>query len=120
MSVAGLAVGYAFSTLDVSRRGVVLALLSGAIASGLGYSLWYLALPGLGATRAAVVQLVVPVLAAVLGVVLLGERATPRLLVSGAAILGGVGIAVWFRGARSGGAPAGTSRTGSDVPARRP
>lgn len=81
----------------VTRSGVLLAVTSGAIASGVGYSLWYGALPGLTATGAAVVQLSVPVLAALGGVLLLGESLTPRLVVSAAAILGGVGLATCGR-----------------------
>jgi len=77
-----------------SRAGLVLAVASGAIASGVGYSLWYGALPGLTATRAAVVQLSVPVLAALGGVLLLGESLTARLVASAAAILGGVALAI--------------------------
>ena len=79
---------------QVTPRGAVLAGLSGAIASGVGYSLWYAALPALTATRAAVVQLSVPVLAAVGGVLLLGETVTLRLVAAGAAILGGVALAI--------------------------
>lgn len=78
----------------VTARGALLATLSGAVASGLGYSLWYAALPGLTATRAALVQLLVPVLAALGAVLLLGEAPTARLAASGAAILGGVALAV--------------------------
>lgn len=77
-----------------SLRGVLLACASGAIASGVGYSLWYAALPALTATRAAVVQLSVPVLAALGGVLLLGESVTVRLALSAAAILGGVSLAI--------------------------
>lgn len=75
-------------------RGLALAAVSGAIASGLGYTLWYSALPELGATRAAIVQLTVPVLTAAAGVALLGEAVTPRLVASAAAILCGVALAV--------------------------
>lgn len=85
--------------LSASGRGVALATLSGAVASGLGYSLWYAALPHLSATRAAALQLLVPVLAAGGGVGLLGERVSPRLLLAGAAILGGVALAVGGRAA---------------------
>lgn len=85
--------------LSASGRGVLLAVLSGAVASGLGYSLWYAALPHLSATRAAVLQLLVPVLAAGGGVGLLGERVSSRLLLTGAAILGGVALAVGGRAA---------------------
>ena len=81
----------------VTRPGVLLAVTSGAIASGVGYSLWYGALPGLTATGAAVVQLSVPVLAALGAVLLLGESMTARLVVSAAAILGGVGLAIFGR-----------------------
>jgi drug/metabolite transporter (DMT)-like permease len=79
---------------------VLLASASGALASGLGYSLWYLALPHLGAVRAALVQLLVPVLAAAAGILLLDERATPRLLIAGPLVLGGVGFAILGRGRR--------------------
>jgi drug/metabolite transporter (DMT)-like permease len=81
-------------TISLSPVGIFLALLSGSLASGLGYVLWYAALRGLTTTRAAIVQLAVPLLAAIGGVVLLSEPVTTRLLISGAAILGGVGIAV--------------------------
>jgi drug/metabolite transporter (DMT)-like permease len=77
-----------------SGRGVWLALLSGAVASGLGYCAWYAALPRLTAVRAALVQLLVPVLAAGAAVVVLGERVGWRLAVAGPLILAGVGVAV--------------------------
>jgi drug/metabolite transporter (DMT)-like permease len=75
-------------------RGVALAAASGALASGLGYAVWYAALRGLTAIRAAVVQLSVPVLAAAGGIAFLGERVTLRLVLSAVLILGGVGLAV--------------------------
>jgi drug/metabolite transporter (DMT)-like permease len=75
-------------------RGILLAVLSGAIASGMGYAAWYAALPGLTATRAATLQLAVPVLAAAGAVAWLGERITPRLILASLAILGGVATAV--------------------------
>ena len=84
----------ATSSIHVSARGALLAAVSGSLASGVGYSLWYAALPGLPATRAAVVQLAVPVLAAAGGVALLGERPALRLVGAGAAILGGVAVAL--------------------------
>ena len=77
-----------------SGRGALLAIASGAVTSGVGYSLWYAALGGLTATQAAIVQLSVPVLAALGAVALLGETITPRLAVCGATILGGVALAV--------------------------
>lgn len=79
---------------SATTEGLLLATVSGAIASGLGYAVWYTALPGLAATRAAMVQLSVPAIAALAGVLLLAEPLTPRLVLAGAAILGGVGMAV--------------------------
>jgi drug/metabolite transporter (DMT)-like permease len=75
-----------------STRGVVLGATSGAIASGCGYVIWYAALRGLSASRAATVQLSVPVIAAFGGALLLSEDVTLRLLVASAATLGGVAI----------------------------
>jgi drug/metabolite transporter (DMT)-like permease len=83
------AIGVAFAP-HATARGILLAAASGGIASGVGYSIWYTALRGLNATRAAVVQLSVPLIAAVGGAALLGEAPTVRLMVSGIAILGGV------------------------------
>lgn len=80
--------------LRASPRGLALAVASGALTSGVGYSLWYTALRAITATTAAVVQLLVPVLAAAGGIVLLGERLSLRLALAGAAILGGVGLAL--------------------------
>ena len=82
-----------------SRSGFALAAASGAIASGLGYVIWYAALKGLTATRAATVQLSVPVIAAFGGVLLLSEQITLRLVMASAATLGGVGIVLAQRGA---------------------
>jgi drug/metabolite transporter (DMT)-like permease len=79
--------------LSASASGLALAVASGALASGVGYSLWYAALPRLGAARAGVIQLAVPVVAATGGVALLGEPATLRLVASGAAMLAGVALA---------------------------
>lgn len=70
--------------------GVIYAIISGAIASGVGYAIWYTALPGLKATGAATVQLSVPVLAAIGGILLLGEPVTLRFVLASAAILGGI------------------------------
>ena len=77
-----------------SVEGAMLAVLSGALASGLGYVAWYVAMSGLSVTRAATVQLAVPVLAAVGGVAFLGERITARLIVGALLILGGVALAL--------------------------
>lgn len=80
-----------------SPRGVALAALSGALASGAGYAIWYAALPSLTTTRAALVQLLVPVLAAGGGVLLLRETVPLRLPVAAALVLGGVALAVTSR-----------------------
>jgi drug/metabolite transporter (DMT)-like permease len=84
-----------------TAQGVTLALASGALASGAGYSLWYAALPHLTATRAAIVQLLAPVLAAAGGVLLLDEKVTMRLVGAGAALLCGVLLALAARWRKS-------------------
>jgi len=75
-------------------HGIVLALVSGSVTSGLGYALWYRALRGLATTKAAIVQLSVPVLAALGGVLFLSEALSMRLVISGTLVLGGVATAV--------------------------
>jgi drug/metabolite transporter (DMT)-like permease len=74
--------------------GAILAIVSGAVASGLGYVAWYAALGHLTATRAATVQLAVPVIAAAGGVLLLAEPISARLILAAVLILGGVGLAL--------------------------
>ena len=86
--------GPVFSQVHLSSRGALLAVLSGAVASGIGYSVWYAALRNLTSTRAAALQLSVPVIAALGGVLLLSEAATLRLWVSAAMILGGIGLVI--------------------------
>lgn len=76
----------------VSAEGALLASASGALASGLGYAVWYAALAYLSATRAALVQLAVPVLAAAGGVLFLGEAVTPRLAIATVVILGSIAL----------------------------
>ena len=80
-----------------SPAGIMLAVLSGALASGLGYVVWYTALRGLTAMRAATVQLAVPVLAAACGVLFMSERVTLRLLLAALLILGGIALALLGR-----------------------
>jgi drug/metabolite transporter (DMT)-like permease len=80
-----------------NSTGVWLAIASGAITSGLGYVIWYAALPGLGAMSAATVQLSVPAIAAIGGVLLLSEDLTLRLIVAALATLGGVTIVLMQR-----------------------
>lgn len=84
--------------VQLSQTGILLAVLSGAVASGLGYVLWYAALAGLTATRAAIVQLSVPVLAAWGGVAFLAEDVSLRLVLAAALILGGIALAIIGRG----------------------
>jgi len=72
--------------------GVVYAVLSGAVTSGIGYAIWYAALPGLSAIQAASVQLSVPVLAALSGALLLGEHISLRLILVSCAVLGGIAL----------------------------
>jgi drug/metabolite transporter (DMT)-like permease len=77
--------------------GVVYAVLSGAVTSGLGYVLWYAALPQLKATAAATIQLSVPAIAAIGGALLLAEPITLRLLLASAAVLGGIALTIHRR-----------------------
>ena len=77
--------------LNVSPRGAFLAFVSGAVTSGMGYVVWYAALRDLTATRAAGAQLLVPVMAALGGVMFLGEQISLRLVVASVMIIGGVG-----------------------------
>ena len=86
-----------FYKIDLSARGIVLAILSGAVASGVGYTVWYAALKHHTATRAAVLQLSVPVIAAFGGVVLLSEMMSTRLLIASALILGGIAMTILGR-----------------------
>ncbi|HEX5110337.1 MAG TPA: DMT family transporter [Vicinamibacterales bacterium] len=80
--------------IDVEPRGLALAVTSGVVATGLGYVVWYAALRGLSAMRASVVQLAVPLLAAIGGVLLLTETITARLVVSTVLVLGGIAMAI--------------------------
>jgi drug/metabolite transporter (DMT)-like permease len=86
--VLSLAVG----VTRVDPIGAAYAMVSGAVTSGLGYAIWYAALPGLRAATAATVQLSVPVLTALAGLSLLGEPLTLRLVVASIAILGGIAL----------------------------
>ena len=97
--------------------GLLLALASGALASGLGYAVWYTALRGLTATRAAILQLTVPAIATAGGVVLLGEPVSPQLLGASAAVLGGVLLVILARPAVR---PAGQPENQTTPPAPAP
>ena len=83
--------------LSVDVEGAWYAVVSGALASGVGYALWYRALPGLRPVSAATVQLSVPVIAALGGVVLLGEAPGVRLVLASLAILGGIALVIVSR-----------------------
>lgn len=86
--------------LNPDPAGLVWAVLSGALASGMGYAIWYAALPRLTATRAASLQLSVPVITSVGSVPLIGEPLTGHLVVSSVAILGGIALVIRDRGGR--------------------
>ena len=90
---AGVAV-WLFVRDGATAAGVALAVLSGALTSGLGYALWYTVLPALGATRAAVAQLTVPVIAIAGGIVFAGEALSLRVVLASALVLGGVAWSV--------------------------
>lgn len=83
-----------FSGAILSNAGIVYAILSGALASGVGYAIWYGVLPALKATTAASVQLSVPMITAVGGVMLLSESLTLRLVLASMAILGGIALVI--------------------------
>ena len=83
------------SGTSLDSAGVLYAVASGSVASGIGYAIWYTALPALKATSAATVQLSVPVIAAMGGIVFLDESATVRLVLATVAILGGIALVIW-------------------------
>lgn len=85
------------SQIHLSAKGVWLAILSGAVASGLGYAVWYAALKFHTATRAAVLQLSVPAIAALGGVAFLAETISARLILASCLILGGIGLVILGR-----------------------
>jgi len=85
------------SKFNVSAYGAALALTSGVVTSGMGYAIWYKAVPMLTTTQAAVVQLLVPMLAALGGVIFIGEQFTFRLGLASLLILGGVVLSIFTR-----------------------
>ena len=99
MPVGGLALallpGAAAPTAGAA--GLFLAVVSGALTSGLGYALWYAVLPDLGAARGGVAQLTVPVIALAGGMAFLGEALTLRFVIASALVLGGVALATMPR-----------------------
>jgi drug/metabolite transporter (DMT)-like permease len=97
LGVVTLLVAWLTSQPRASWNGLALAVLSGAVTSGLGYAIWYTILKDLSTSQAAIVQLTVPVIAALAGVTLLGEQLTWRLAISATVILGGVALALLGR-----------------------
>ena len=93
LALALTVASYAHLSLDTA--GLLYAVASGALASGIGYAIWYTALPTLSSTTAASVQLSVPVLAALGGIAFLGESASLRLVLASVAVLGGIGLVIW-------------------------
>lgn len=89
-----LVIGGRLLSAHADTSGVLLALASGSLASGVAYTLWYTALPSLAAWRAAIVQLTVPILTALLAALLLDEAITPRLVAAASLIVAGVGLTV--------------------------
>ncbi|MBC3767128.1 DMT family transporter [Neptunicella marina] len=85
---------FMLSDLNLDWAGIIYAIASGALASGVGYAIWYAALPALKATSAATMQLSVPVIAAIAGIVFLNEPVTLRLTLASLAILGGIALVI--------------------------
>ncbi|OZG71206.1 hypothetical protein BTA51_22615 [Hahella sp. CCB-MM4] len=81
----------------LSGPGITLAILSGALASAVGYAIWYSVLPTLSAAQAGILQLLVPVIAALGGVIFVDESLTLHLVVAGLVILAGIGTLFWGR-----------------------
>jgi drug/metabolite transporter (DMT)-like permease len=91
-----------FAQISWDSAGIWYAIMSGAVTSGIGYAIWYKALPALKATQAATVQLSVPVIAAIGGIVLLGETMTLRLILASIAIISGIALVILERKKSSG------------------
>lgn len=87
----------ALNRLEWDNAGVTYAVLSGALTSGIGYAIWYAAMPGLAAIQAASVQLSVPLLTALAGSILLGENLTVEVIIAGCAILGGIALVLRYK-----------------------
>lgn len=89
-----------FATHGITPLAALYAVASGALASGVGYAVWYAVLPALSRTRAAIVQLTVPAIAAAGGVLFIGEALSPRLVLATIGIVGGVALALTAAGRR--------------------
>ncbi|WP_170331420.1 DMT family transporter [Ruegeria arenilitoris] len=94
LPVTALALLWFGAEWQINAVGYLLAILSGAVTSGMGYALWYRVLPLLAPAAAAVVQLSVPIIAIIAGVILLGEIASLKLMVGAMLVLGGIALAV--------------------------
>lgn len=101
LPLAALLMLLAYGSLSIDATGILLAIASGALASGLGYALWYAALPNLRASSAATVQLSVPVITALAGALLLSEPISQRLAIASFATLGGIAMVIHYGRARS-------------------
>ena len=97
LAPAALLIPIAALQFEASASGVLLAVLAGSLTTGIGYIIWYAALPSLTSLQAALVQLSVPAIAAFGGILLLDEEVTLRLVLCGALILGGIGLSVGER-----------------------
>ena len=86
-----------WSGVHLSKEGILLAALSGAVASGIGYTVWYAALKFHSATSAAVLQLAVPAIATAGGILFLAELATTRIYIAAGLILGGILLTIFAR-----------------------
>jgi drug/metabolite transporter (DMT)-like permease len=84
--------------MQINKEGVILAIASGALASGMGYAIWYAALAHLSSTNAATVQLSVPVIATIGGVLFMAEPITVRMMIAGIVVLGGIYLTIHFGG----------------------
>ena len=98
-SPVGVVIGLALpvDAVEIALPGVALAILSGAVTSGMGYALWYSVLPRLDASVAAVAQLTVPVIAILGGMLFLGEVLEAKTVLASALVLGGVAVSVLRR-----------------------
>ena len=90
-----------FSQVNLDSYGIIMAIGSGVITSAIGYAIWYMALPNISQTQAAIVQLTVPVIAGVGGTLFSGEVWTLRFAISATLILGGVAIAILAKSNRA-------------------
>jgi drug/metabolite transporter (DMT)-like permease len=94
LAIVPTAVVWVFLQGTLTLSGAVLGVIAGAITSGLGYALWYGVLPRLGASRAGVAQLSVPIIAMLGGFVFLGEAITIKFVIASTLVLGGIGVSM--------------------------